>query len=287
MSRFVRPSKYRHVYGTAAKKEGCFDNVKVSMNAWDTNLVSTNGVFLALNWNASGGGAFAVLPLDRPGKLPDVYPLARGHTATVLDTEWSPFHDDIVVSGSDDGTLGIWRIDPSFFAMLDLSEKDREKAGGMPDLTPLARINTGTRRVGQVIFHPTAENIVAASTGDHQVRLYDISSVINSKAGDGKTLLELSPAVSMTGPKDSIQSMAFDYAGDRIAVTSRDKQMRIYDTRKGGEPIAQCPGHEGVKGARVIWCGNSERIITTGFTRTSDRQLFLWDAVNLTKPISG
>jgi hypothetical protein len=29
MSRFVRPSKYRHVYGTAARKEDFYDNIKV------------------------------------------------------------------------------------------------------------------------------------------------------------------------------------------------------------------------------------------------------------------
>lgn len=255
------------------------------MQAWDTNLVSTNGKYLALNWNAGGGGAFAVLPLDRPGKLPDIYPLARGHTATVLDTAWSPFHDDIVVSASDDGSLGVWRVDASVFDVLELSEKEREKAGGVPDMAPLARINTGTRKIGQVVFHPTAENVVAASTGDHQVRLYDLTTIVNGQTGNGGALIDVPAKVVLTGPKDSIQSMDFDFAGDRLAVTSRDKQFRIYDTRKGGEPLAQCPGHEGVKGARVIWCGDSDRVLTTGFTKTSNRQIFLWNVTDLAKPI--
>lgn len=281
MSRFVRPSKYRHVYGTAAKKEGCLDNVKVSNNAWDTNLVSTNGKYVALNWNASGGGAFAVMPIDRPGKFPDIYPLCRGHTATVLDTAWSPFHENIVVSGSDDGTLGVWKIDSSMFAILDMTEKEREKAGDVKDVTPLARINTGTRKVGQVVFHPTASGLVAVGTGDHQVRIYDITSIIEG-GSDGSNI---QPSSVMAGPRDSIQSFDFDYSGDRLAVTSRDKQFRIYDARKGGDPVAQAPGHEGVKGARVIWCGDSDRLITTGFTRTSDRQMFLWNSSDLSKPV--
>ncbi|UZJ56353.1 hypothetical protein CBS101457_005673 [Exobasidium rhododendri] len=288
MSFFVRPSKYRHVYGTAAKKEGCYDNVKVSNNAWDTNLVATNGKYLALNWNSSGGGAFAVLPVDRSGKLPDIYPLCRGHTATVLDTAFSPFHEDIVVSGADDGTLGVWRIDPSHFQILDLSEKEKEKAGGVKDFVPLARISTGTRKIGQVVFHPTAEGIVAVSTSDHQVRLYDLSSIIReggSSNGGAGGVEQLSPKVTMIGPKDSVQSLDFDFYGDRLAVTSRDKQLRIYDARKGGDPILIGPGHEGIKGARVIWCGDRERLITTGFTKTSNRQMFLWDAKSLEKPL--
>lgn len=31
--------------------------------------------------------------------------------------------------------------------------------------------------------------------------------------------------------------------------------------------------------------GNTDRLATTGFARTSDRQLGLWDARNLVKPI--
>ena len=41
-----------------------------------------------MNWEASGGGAFAVIPINERGKLPDLIPLFRGHTAAVLDTDW-------------------------------------------------------------------------------------------------------------------------------------------------------------------------------------------------------
>lgn len=44
MAFFVRPSKYRHVYGTCAKREASYDNLRVSANAWDTNMVKANPV---------------------------------------------------------------------------------------------------------------------------------------------------------------------------------------------------------------------------------------------------
>lgn len=249
--------------------------------AWDTNLVSTNGTYLSLAWNASGGGAFAILPLDRPGKLPDIYPLCRGHTAAVLDTDFSPFHNDIVVSGADDGTMGVWKVQPDLFDILDLDEKAKERAGGVKDLSPLVRLNTGGRRVGQVLFHPTASGVVAASTSDHQIKLFDITTAASGGAGAG----DQQATVSLTGAKDSIQSLDYDYAGNRLVATSRDKKLRIFDPRKGGEAVSVGDGHQGVKGARVTWCGNSERIVTTGFSKMSDRQLFLWDARALNRPI--
>lgn len=43
--------------------------------------------------------------------------------------------------------------------------------------------------------------------------------------------------------------------------------------------------HEGIKGSRAVWLGNTDRIATTGFSRTSERQLFLWDTKDLSKPL--
>ncbi|KZV84976.1 DUF1899-domain-containing protein, partial [Exidia glandulosa HHB12029] len=90
MSRFVRASKYRHVFGQPGKKEYAVDNVKLTNSAWDTNMLAASGRYLSINWLSSGGGAFAVLPLpspfkplpnNLPWKLPDIIPLARGHSA--------------------------------------------------------------------------------------------------------------------------------------------------------------------------------------------------------------
>ncbi|KIM38103.1 hypothetical protein M413DRAFT_250886 [Hebeloma cylindrosporum] len=123
MSRFVRASKYRHVFGQPSKKEHGIENVKVTNSAWDTNIISASGQYISVNWNASGGGAFAILPLPSPfqpisgfpHKLPDTIPMARSHTAPVLDTDWSPHNDSIVASGGEDGKVMIWKVEPSMF----------------------------------------------------------------------------------------------------------------------------------------------------------------------------
>lgn len=58
----------RHAFGTANKRDQCFDNLKVSRSAWDTNLVSANQQFIAVNLEVGGGGAFAVIPQSQVGK---------------------------------------------------------------------------------------------------------------------------------------------------------------------------------------------------------------------------
>ncbi|EJU03843.1 DUF1900-domain-containing protein [Dacryopinax primogenitus] len=267
MSRFVRPSKYRHVFGQPGKKEYGLENVKVSNSAWDTNMIDASAKYLSINWNASGGGAFAILPLPSPfaplpfnlhTKLPDIIPLARGHSAPVLDTAWSPHDDSVVASAGEDGRIVIWKVEEGMF----------EGWGGDKwepvDFSPSARIQGSGRKVGQVLFHPTAAQVIASAAGDHLVRLYDLGS-----ADEPKQVLQ--------GHTDTIQSLAWNPTGSLLVTTCRDRKVRLYDPRASAEPVRSADGHPGVKGARVAWMGDLDRFATTGFSRMSDRQVGVWD----------
>lgn len=61
----VRSSKFRHVYGQPVKADQCYDDIRVSQMTWDGNFCSVNPQFLAIVVEASGGGAFLVLPLSK------------------------------------------------------------------------------------------------------------------------------------------------------------------------------------------------------------------------------
>ena len=135
--RFVRASKYRHVFGRATRREQCYDNLRISKNAWDSNIVKVNPKYVAVNWEASGGGAFAVIPLEEKGKLPEQLPLFRGHTAAVLDTDWSPFNDDIIASGSDDGKVFLWEVPDGFTLFTDAEEP--------ADVNPVGKLSGHSR----------------------------------------------------------------------------------------------------------------------------------------------
>jgi len=229
--------------------------------------MSASGKFVSLNWNVSGGGAFALLPLASPGKLPDLYPLCRGHTSAVLDTAFSPFDDEVIVSGGDDAHLSLWRVSPEDVVQRIDATKD---SGTVSDIKPLASFLAGKRRVGHVEFHPTAANVVAAATGDHAIKLFDMEKQV--------------ARTTLGGFTDSIQSMAFDQTGSAIVATCRDRKLRLFDTR-APDSVVTTDGHGGIKGARVVWCGDKPNIITTGFSKMSERQMFLWDAVQLSKPL--
>ncbi|KAK1064750.1 Coronin-like protein crn1 [Friedmanniomyces endolithicus] len=261
--RFVRASKYRHVFGKSTRREATYDNLRISKNAWDTNLVKVNPKYLAVNWEASGGGAFAVIPLEEKGKLPEQLPLFRGHTAAVLDTDWNPFNDDIIASGSDDGKVFLWKVPDAFTLHTDAEEP--------ADVKPVGKLSGHSRKVGHVLFNPAAENVLASSSGDYTVKLWDLE--------DGKSKLTLKHS-------DIVQSLSWSANGSMLVTTSRDKKLRFWDVRQE-KPAHEVQGNMGAKSSRCVWMGDHDRVVTTGFSKMSERQLGLWDMRDPTKPVGG
>ncbi|EPX74666.1 actin binding protein [Schizosaccharomyces octosporus yFS286] len=232
----------------------------LSNNAWDSNLLSANPFYLSVNWNSGAGGAIAVIPLENRGKLPDQANLFRGHTAAVLDTDWNPCHDQVLASGGDDSKIMLWKV-PEDYTVLEPYE----------DVHPVAHLTGHTRKVGHVQFHPSAANVLASSSADKTIKLWDCEKGI----------------ARVTLPMNEIcQSISFNADGNLLVSTGRDKKIRIWDPRTD-KPVSVSNGHAGAKNSRSVWLGSLNRIATTGFSKMSDRQLALWDPANMSEPIGG
>ncbi|TGZ77125.1 DUF1900-domain-containing protein [Ascodesmis nigricans] len=232
-------------------------------NAWDSNIIKANPQYLSVNWEAGGGGAFAVIPLSERGRFPELIPLFRGHTAAVLDTDWSPFNDSLIASGSDDGKVFIWTVPENFTLYSDEEE-------GPKDVAPVMKLTGHTRKVGHVLFHPTAENVLATSSGDYSIKLWDIQTGASNHA---------------LKHGDIVQSLSWSTDGNMLVTTCRDKKLRIWDPRQQ-MAAHEVQGHSGAKNSRAVWMTGSDigdKIATTGFSKMSDRQLGLWDLRTLTE----
>ena len=61
----VWSSKFRHTFGTPAKRDLCYEGVKISRNAHDGNFCAVNPKYLAVVTDSAGGGTFTIIPLDK------------------------------------------------------------------------------------------------------------------------------------------------------------------------------------------------------------------------------
>jgi len=255
MSRVVRSSKFRHVFGTPAKKEQTYDGVKPSRSAWDSNKVCSSGKWIGCIWDASGGGAFAVLNSAKMGKLGQ-FPLVTGHSGEVLDLEFSPFTDNLIASSSEDGYTKLWKI-PDEGVTENLE-------------TPVQTLSGHKRKVGTVNFNPIADNVIATTSNDYLIKIWDVET------GQAKH--------DIAGHVDIIQSSCWNYNGSLYSTASKDKKIRLIDPR-ANSIIADVEAHQGVKGMRVCFLGSKNLLFSMGFSKTSERQFNIWDPKKMDAPI--
>ncbi|XP_059704505.1 coronin-1B [Haemorhous mexicanus] len=253
----VRQSKFRHVFGQPVKTDQCYDDIRVSRVTWDSTFCAVNPSFVAIIVEASGGGAFLVLPLHKTGRIDKSYPTVCGHTGPVLDIDWCPHNDHVIASGSEDCTVMVWQIP--------------ENGLSQPLTEPVVVLEGHSKRVGIITWHPTARNVLLSAGCDNVVLIWNVGTAEELYRLDG-----LHP--------DLIYSVSWSRDGSRFCTACKDKSVRVIDPRRGTVVAEKERAHEGARPMRAIFLADG-KIFTTGFSRMSERQLALWDTENLEEPM--
>ncbi|XP_066511873.1 coronin-1C-A isoform X1 [Hoplias malabaricus] len=256
--RVVRQSKFRHVFGQAVKNDQCYDDIRVSRVTWDSAFCAVNPKFVAIIVEASGGGAFLVLPLHKTGRIDKSYPTVCGHTGPVLDIDWCPHNDQVIASGSEDCTVMVWQI-PENGLVTSMAE-------------PVVVLEGHSKRVGIITWHPTARNILLSAGCDNIIMIWNV--------GTGEALITLEDM-----HPDVIYSVCWNRNGSLITTACKDKKVRVIDPRKEEITAEKDKAHEGARPMRAIFLADGN-VLTTGFSRMSERQLALWNPQNMEEPIS-
>ncbi|XP_041757085.1 uncharacterized protein LOC121584908 isoform X1 [Coregonus clupeaformis] len=256
--RVVRASKFRHVFGQAVKNDQCYDDIRVSRVTWDSSFCAVNPKFVAIIIEASGGGAFLVLPLHKSGRIDKAYPTVCGHTGPVLDIDWCPHNDQVIASGSEDCTVMVWQI-PENGLVTGMSE-------------PVVVLEGHSKRVGIITWHPTARNVLLSAGCDNLIIIWNV--------GTGEAMIQLEDM-----HPDVIFSACWNRNGSLICTACKDKTIRVIDPRKEEIVGEKEKAHEGARPMRAIFLSDGN-VFTTGFSRMSERQLALWNPQAMDEAIS-
>ncbi|CAE7223137.1 CRN1 [Symbiodinium natans] len=246
-SRMLR-SRNSNISGHETKES--FQDLLPSHKASET-LIRGNSKFVCFSRQSDGGGILAVILATQFGRQPDEMLLAA-HKGGIMDFEFSPFDDHLLLSASEDKTICLWKL-PSEGLKPRLKE---------PELT----LQGHAGKVSLSTFNPCASNVVASTGFDSTCKVWHLTS---QKA-----------CFSIKVP-DRTMHIKWNYTGSLLAVTCKDKKLHIVDPRQS-KMTAACKICDGPKPTKVEWLGSPSwedvnMFVTTGFSLHGQRQIHLWD----------
>lgn len=198
-----------------------------------------------------------VFRIDQPGRAKVEQPALCGHSSAVLDFEFNPFNDNILATASEDTTIKLWQLPEE-----GLTENINQ---------PLADIGNHARKVTLLRFHPTAGTVLGSVGGDNTVKIWDVEKAMEIHTVHDHDQL--------------IQELVWDVNGNNLATSSKDKNVRIIDPRTGVVSSTISTAHEGTKSIKLAYLGHTGKLFSVGFTKTSMRQMKIWDPRNLTTEV--
>lgn len=250
-----KASKYKNAMPKVPKKEGWILDISVGSPQSHGNHIKASGAYMVFNSDTRGGGSLGVLSLDASGRIRKDAPMLHCHSEKVTDFDFSCFDDGLLATGSQDCTVKLWRLPEG-----DLNENLSN---------PVLVLPVHNRRVENVVFHPAADQVLSTSSGT-SATVWDIST--NQSLWD----------YSSHGYQ--VLNMSWKGDGSLLATIARDKLIRVLDPRTNG-CVQETSGHQNPKDARIVWLGESNRILTSGFDSSHQRQVCLRDVRNFVQPL--
>ncbi|BGP70329.1 hypothetical protein NBRC10513v2_003688 [Rhodotorula toruloides] len=259
-------SPFKNALATPAKKESWWSEIPVA-NALPSDgcdgIKATAEYWLALG---SSSGSLVVLPYDHHGKFGMKAPTLQTGLRAVTAFEVDGF-DRLLAVGGDNGQINVFELPPR--SAFDPSNPSAQSP------TPLLSVaaSSASKPVDCIAFHPLAESIFL-STSHTSLAVWDASSQSTS------------PVFQISMPAQA-WSARWSLDGKHVTTTGKDGKLRMWDVRSGSsDPVAEVAIHAGPKATRHIHISAlsptaAPQILTTGFSRTRDREYSLFDIRSL------
>lgn len=153
-----KASKYKNAAPIVPKPEVCVRDICVGSYQTYGNNIAASAAFMAFNWEHAGS-SLAVLPIDDCGRKSKTMPLLHGHTDTVTDLGFSPFHDGLLATGSQDCLVNLFNKKTTAFNKMLLDFDFRRQKFGLfrkRDWTRRWRMRNALFHINNVVWKRSA-----------------------------------------------------------------------------------------------------------------------------------
>ncbi|GAA6062505.1 hypothetical protein JCM10212_006354 [Sporobolomyces blumeae] len=249
-------SPYKNAIVSPAKREGWWSELPVSSAAPSdsADLIRASSEY----WIAQGAssGSLVVHSYEHAGKLGGKAPTLQTGCRIVQSFDVSPF-DDYLAVGGDNGQINVF----------DLPALSSFESNSSQSPAPVLSLSQSSAKpVDTISFHPTTASLLLASSAQ-ALAVYDVSS------------RSASPVFEIDAPAQS-WSAQWSQDGKLVSATGKDGRLRLWDVRIDSSKVAaEILAHPGVKTSRHVHLSHasSPQILSTGFSRTRDREYSLFD----------
>ncbi|KAI9028534.1 hypothetical protein DFJ74DRAFT_765474 [Hyaloraphidium curvatum] len=258
---FKDASKYRNSVFSAARPEDryVFDRAAAAHGGDAFPGIDANASIFA--FKSASHGNVGIGQLAHRGKPAPFSDVAVGVNPTALAL--SPFfaaEPGLLAAGGDNGAVALVSLDVD---------------GSKPSVAAASTVTLSghAKRVEFVGFHPVASGIVTSAAGA-ELFLWDAEKA--------------EPRSKMADLKDVTWSFSYSADGRILAASSKDGLLRLLDAQNGGAPTSSAPASTGPKAWRATWLTglSGPYVLTTAFSPSRSREMRLWDARALAKPVS-
>jgi hypothetical protein len=250
----VRFTHFRHVRCDQVRRALCFFGPRLNNTAAQNSTIDASPRFYAICLTGAGSesGALGVLPLDRPGKQAHDLPYIETG-APILDFSFDPFDECRIAVSTESGAVLVYT-----FPSAGLSGVLKE-----PSVTLRGHQMKATR----VWWHPSVADVLLSASPDCRLLVW------NARSG---ALLRTFANLHA----EAVVSLAFDYAGARVATVGKDGSVRVSDLRSGATVASLASAHKSKLDVGVAWLGRHDWLFTVGFGATIAREYALWQLVD-------
>ncbi|XP_063286634.1 coronin-7 [Pelobates fuscus] len=249
MNRF-KASKFKNCIPKIPKKQDWIADIGVASSSSNVNNIKCGQRLIA--YNTDSLGVLGLTPLEVVTGEKRTVSHLHCHSDLVSDFAFSPFNDNLLITGSNDQTIKIWNV---------------SEPGDAGSATGHLAGSGGPVRALQ--FHPSADALLVSAAGK-TVNIWDISKEANLTALDAHG--------------DLVQGVCWSQDGVLLGTSCKDKRLRVFDVRKSKGAVQDAQGHDNNRDSRVLWTNSNNHLLTSGFNQVREREALLWDLRNFSRP---
>jgi coronin-7 len=266
---FKQPiSKYKNAAPKLIKREQILNGITTNrLSNTIGSLINCSLKHITFALDSSSGGSICSFRHDDLSKRltfsNDNFCVTHAHSGPITDIQYNTFNQSVLATCGFDSQIQLWSV------------KDSEKnVPSLVKLDSIASLPLNENRSDCIQWNPNVDNILV-STSLNTIYLWDVSHVSNH-------------FTAIRSHNEAIQGISWKRDGSLICTTAKDKTMQIIDPRNTNpdQNLRIENAKTANKDSKVIWIGTTDCVLSSVYTQSFQREIYLWDIRNPSIPIN-